>query len=109
MILQAIQTFTEYNKTGIDDMLVYGAKTNPIFVPFILLTLFFIVTWATYFGARRYNGKEDFFASLATGSYITFMATVFMSLADGLVSLEIKAIVFAVAVACTIALFVTDR
>ena len=86
MIFSAIQTLEEFNKTGIDNVLVYIAGTSSAFVPMFLFSFWLIIVLGTFFGTKRFTGQSDFFASMAVASFATFTVTLMMTLKEGLVN-----------------------
>ncbi len=86
MIFQTYRTFAEWNKTGLDEMFVYASDVVPAFTPFLLFSLFIIITFGSYFSSKRLSGDGDLPASFAVAGFVTFIVALVMSLIPGLIS-----------------------
>ena len=100
------QTLYEFNRTGIDNILLYVVRNVPSFTVIFLLSLFLTVAISIYFGQRR-RGTEDIFVAMTVASLVTVMATITMTLKDGLVTLPILVGVLTVFVIFLILMFMT--
>lgn len=85
-IIMAIQTFDEYNKTGVDNVLLYTAMIEPKFIFMILAAMFFIVLFGIMYGTKRWTGTVDIWACITVASLITTLTAIAMSLKQGLIS-----------------------
>lgn len=94
MIMQAIQTLEEWNKTGIDNVLLYVVSTDSLFLPMMLTGIFLIILIGTYFGTRKYAGQADFMASWAAASTAVTIISLFLQLVSGFMTTLILMIVF---------------
>ena len=100
-----VMDFQTFNKTGMDNLLLYVATINPYFIPLMLGSIFFICMLGTYFGTKRFSGQGDFWASAAAASYIMNIVVMFMGIKPGLVSLGVLASSVTIAIICTALLF----
>ena len=110
IIINAWQTFGEFNQTGLAGLFTYPANTWTGFIPFILFALFSITLFSTFFGQKRATGRGDFFSSFAAASFFTVMVAFIMTLTEGLINIETLVITIGVAVLSVIILFASrDR
>ena len=109
MIFQIYQTFQQYNKTGLDNMLVYVATITPAFVPMLLVTIFITIAGGIYFGTRRIGEGGDIWSASAVAGLVTFVITLIMTLKDGLVNLTIIGISALVSMVSVIALYIHKK
>lgn len=86
MIMNAYQTWEEFNKTGVDNILVYASQTVPVFIPFFLFVLFLIITMGTYYSTRKLGGEPDFFASATIGAFIVSITALLLTLKEGIIN-----------------------
>lgn len=105
----AFQTFSEWNKTGLDQMFVYAADTVPIFIPLFLFSFFIIITLASYFSSKRLGNDGDLAASFTVAGFTTFILSLVMTLIPGLIPTTYVIIVLAVAVLGVLFLFFSKR
>ena len=101
-------TYTDFNITGIDGLLLYTAEVVPIFIPLTLFVIFMIVTLGTYFVLGSFR-ERDLASSLAVAGWLTTIIAFLMSLIPGLINTFTVAITFVVMIATTVLLFVSDR
>lgn len=77
-------TYSDYpNATGFNQI-VYPLRdsiliVNPLFV--ILMTLMIILTVSSYYTLSQFTGRTRYFNSLLASSFVTFIVSVFFSLA----------------------------
>lgn len=102
------QTFGEYNSTGASGLLTYPATALPFFTPMLLFAIYVILLMATYFAARRLNGRGDFIASMAASGFVTVVVAIIMSLIPGLINGTTLLTTFAVAVLGVVLLLLRD-
>jgi hypothetical protein len=107
MVIQAYQTFQEFNQTDLAGLFLYPANTWGGFIPLVLSGLFIIVMLSTFFSQRRLTGKGDFFASFAVAGFFTAIIAYLMTLIDGLISTFTLTITIVVAILGVILLFVS--
>lgn len=110
MIIQAYQTFTEFNQTGISALFRYPAQLDlveAIFIPFFLITVFAITLLASYFSQLRLRGKGDFISSFAGASYFVAIIAIIMSLIGEMINLTTLIVTLSVSVVATILLLVS--
>ena len=105
----AFQTFEDFNRTGLDGMFAYTAETVPIFIPFMLFTIYFIVAFSSYYAQIRSTGRGNFFSSLAVAGWITAILTFVLSITPDLISGPTMVIVFGVAIVSTALLLFQER
>ncbi len=86
MIFKTFQTFSEFNKTGLDNTFLYVAATSNIFIPLVLFGFFVIILIGSFYSARRMGGEGDFPASFAVAGFTTFLVALVMTLIDGLIN-----------------------
>ena len=104
-----IQTYAEFNKTGLDQLFVYAAQTIPVFSPMVLISFFAIVALATYFSSTRIRGDGDFAASFVVAGFMTVILSVIMSLIPGLMPTTYVVITFVVFMLGVLFLFLSHR
>ncbi len=108
MIL-AFRTFTEWNKTGLDQMFVYASDTVPIFTPMLLFSLFMITMLASYFSSKRLGNDGDFAASFAVAGFITAIVAIVMSIIPGMIDTYVTVITIIVAIIGVMFLYFSKR
>jgi hypothetical protein len=74
--------------TGIDDAIIQVAGSVPSFVPSFLFFIFFVVFLGGMATQKKRVGYSDAPVWSLIASIFTFMATLILSLADGLMNLE---------------------
>lgn len=109
MIIQAYQTFTEFNQTGMSAFFTYPASIVPLFIPLTLFSIFWITLLATYFSQRRLTTRGDFFASFAVAGWFVCILAFIMSLTEGLINGTTIMICLVVAVIGTILLLISQK
>jgi|SRR3989304_8415621 len=105
--IKLIQTWNEFNKTGIDNLFVYVTSINSSFIPTFLFMLALLITLGTYFGTKKFSGQGDFYASLVTGLFLATITSYLMNLKEGFVNLYINAVFTVLFLVSLILLFVT--
>jgi len=105
----AYQDFSEWNKTGLDQMFVYVADTVPLFIPLFLFSFFIIITLASYFSSKRLSNDGDLAASFAVAGFSTAILALVMSLTPGLISTTYVVIIIAVEILGVLFLFFSKR
>ncbi len=105
----AYTTFQEFNKSGLDGMFLYSAEIVPIFIPFLLFTIYFIIAFGSYYSQLRLTGRGNFFSSLAVAGWMTAILTFVLSITPGLISEATMIIVFGVAIITTALLLFQSR
>jgi len=107
---QTWQTFSDFNRTGLDGLFVYPQQVWGGFIPSILLALFIIVLLATFFTQKRLTAREDFFSSFAVAGFFVAVMAIIMTLVEGLIDNYTLTITIVIAIVGVILLFITkDR
>lgn len=75
----AYTTLTEFNRTGIEGLMLYVADVVPPFIPMLFFTIFIII----FFGI--YTIQRSFQNAFAVAGIITAVCAFFLSLIEGLV------------------------
>ncbi len=95
---------------GLNAIFVYANEvTNGIFSMMLLVTLFIIVAFGTYFSAKRTTGQGDFVASFAVAGYFTVGAAFIMLLIEGLMTVPTVLLALVVSIVGTIWLWFDRR
>ena len=105
----AYETFSEWNKTGLDQMFVYAADVVPIFIPLFLFSFFIIITLASYFSSKRLSNDGDLAASFVVAGFATVILALVMSLIPGLIPTTYVVIIIAITVLGILFLFFSRR
>lgn len=106
-LFQAYQTYSEFNKTGADNLLVYVASNNSLFVPLILFAFGFIVTLSVYYGQIKNANRTDPLAAMMTGSFMTSLLALLMTLKDGLITNTVFGITLVITLGCIIIWYIS--
>ncbi len=72
--------------------------TQGLFMKFLLVTIWVIVTFGLYFGGRNLTGKGDFSMSIAVSGFVLTTVTILFRLVPGLISGWVLGTVLIVAV-----------
>lgn len=80
------KSMADVNATHLSDLFVYVADQVPIFIPMLLLSIYFIVFLGTYFGQRKISYNTDPFSSLAVAGFVTFVISLLLSLIPNLMN-----------------------
>lgn len=95
---------------GLDRLFVYVAQEVPLFIPAVLISLFFIVFITGILAQRRQEGRADTPMWFTISGWITATAAMIMLLVDDLIMLETVIISISVAMIGAIWLFISkDR
>lgn len=105
----AYETFSQFNKTGIDQMFVYAAEVVPIFIPFFLFSFYIIIVLASYFSSKRLGSDGDLAASFAVAGFATFILALVMTLIEGLIKTTTVIIVLVVSITGVLFLYFSKR
>lgn len=77
---------TDYNLTGLDIVLVYlNDITYGLFMKMLLLAVFVIIAFATFYVSKRNVGTGDLPVSMAVASFTTLIFAFILRLRAGLV------------------------
>lgn len=109
MIFNTYRTFSNWNKTGLDQMFVYASDTVPIFTPMLLFSLFMITMLASYFSSKRLGADGDFAASFAVAGFITAIVALVLSLMPGMIHVSVTVITIIVAILGVLFLYFSKR
>lgn len=99
------EIYTE-NVTTLAGLFVYVANAVDIFIPMMLMSIFFIVALATHFTQLRTRGYSNFTTSLAVAGYLTAVVTVILSMIPDLVNGYVLTATIVIAIICTALMFV---
>ncbi len=106
----AFTTYSDFNITGLDGLLLYTAEVVPIFIPLTLFVIFIVVTLGTFFGQRTFTQDGGGLASsLAVAAWLTTIIAFLMSLIPGLINTFTVAVTFVISIGTTVLLFASDR
>lgn len=104
MIIQAYQTFQEFNQTGLDGIMQYTAEVVPVFPALMLFSFFIIALLGSYFASKRLTGIGNFLASFAVAAYLSTIVSFVMALIPNFLNPEIVVITLVVSVIATMLL-----
>ena len=74
------------NVTTLSGLFVYISQEVPIFIPMMLLSLFLITLFASYYAQQRARGEGNFWGSFAVSGYLVSVVSVVMSLIPDLIN-----------------------
>lgn len=95
---------------GLDQVFVYvNDVTSGIFSIMVLVCIFLIFAFGTFFSAKRLTGEGDFVASFAVAAYMTTGAAFIMLLIEGLMTVPIALIALTVSIIGTVWLWFDKR
>lgn len=109
IIFLLTQTFQEFNKTGIDNLLLYVSQSSPVFIPFMLFSIFFIILFTTYSGTKMAKGTGDIILSFVTASMITSLFSLVLRLKEGLINNTILGVVVGLTIVSLLLLFFSGK
>ena len=82
----AYLSITTENITTISGLFVYVSQAVPAFIPIMLLSLFAIVFFASYYSQQRIRGYANVWASMSVAGYLVAVISVIMSLIPNLIN-----------------------
>lgn len=82
----AYMTYEQFNKTGMDNTLVYANIVVPTFSWLLLFAIYLAMGLAIYGGTRRYLGEGDAPAAFTLSGLITTFVCLVMTLKPGIVT-----------------------
>ena len=110
MIIQAYQTFTEFNQSGVEGMFRYSASTVGAFTPMLFFVFFMIIFLGITFSTKRDTGRSDYAAAFAVAGWVTAMLAYAIDLLTGVINLFTMVIITVVAIVGTaFLLFAKER
>lgn len=99
MIIQAYQTFRDFNQTGIEGLFKYSAEVTSVFIPMLFLVFFLILFFGIVFNTDRKTGRADYAGAFAVAGWVTAMLAYALDLITGVVNLLTMVVVTVVAIA----------
>lgn len=98
------------NNSDFSGIFVFANQvTNGLFGIMILLLMFVVVSFGTYFSSKRTSGEGDFIASFAVAGYFTTGLGFIMLLVDGLMTVVPVLVCLALTVVGTVWLYFDRR
>ncbi|GAG75545.1 unnamed protein product, partial [marine sediment metagenome] len=70
---------------GVQTLFAYVADVVPLFIPFLLISLFMIILLGSFFSQRRLSGRAHFAGSFAVAGYVTFIAAISLTLMENVI------------------------
>lgn len=99
-------SLSDYNMTGLDTIFFYmNDISGGLFIILLILSTFCVVTFSLYFTQKKLTGIGDFPASLAVGSFITTVFTIFLRLIPNLISDLVFGVTLVVCFLCILIFF----
>ena len=102
-------TIREFNITGIEGIFLYAAEIVPAFIPMLLLAVFIITLFGTFFSQKRLTGNSDFLSSFAVAGWFTTVIAFILSLTPNLVNIYVITVCITVAIIGTILLLTSGE
>ena len=102
---------TDYNvSSGFHILFLYvNDITGGVFISLLLLMIWSVVTFGLYFTGKRTGAEVNFASAMATGSFLTVISCVLLSLIDGLVNPFTFAVCIMVSFASVVFLFMKKQ
>lgn len=98
------------NNSDFSGMFVYvNEVTNGLFSIMLLVAVFAVTVFGSFYSSRRLTGEGDFVASFAVGAYLTTGLGFLMLLIDGLMTVTVVLIALVLSIMGTVWLYFDKR